>query len=607
MASHAIEAARKNANPVFLGLCLPWLFIGGVFVLWFLVGAMGESGLCGESNGCTQALETAAVNQRQILERGREKVDTLSGPPSPLQQSNPAQDKAAEAPQYAAPSERKPAPASEQESDRAEAFAQSLTSSLRAELDSVRSAAKAASIKQQEALDQERDRADTVVRELASVRAELDATRIARAEVEQAAAAAAEQKHALEEGLKRERGRADDLARELTPVRADLDSARTARPEVEQAAAAATEQKQALEQELKHERDRADSLASELTSVRAQFDTARIALPKAQQAAATAAEQKHALEQELKQERDKTDGLAAELASLRAERDAARAASVEAVQTAEAAKIEQRLAIAKTRYRTKTLALELAAARKEAEEGSARLAAAHAEVLQVTETNRSSSTEQKQALASERDRADALVRELATARNQLESGNWQIGIFNAADALNSGHPAFNSSPKRMAEPSARTIEGMGASSAQISARGVISNPESPSVSEVPRADSTAREPASASDRKVATRTEPSTPANGVAHSPVDEQRLLARASALLRQADISGARPLLERAVERGSARAAFMLAETYDVRVLQSWRAHGVAGDLTKARQLYERAQAGGIEDAKQRIESLK
>jgi hypothetical protein len=48
------------------------------------------------------------------------------------------------------------------------------------------------------------------------------------------------------------------------------------------------------------------------------------------------------------------------------------------------------------------------------------------------------------------------------------------------------------------------------------------------------------------------------------------------------------------------------MLAETYDACVLQSWRARGISGDLAKARELYERAQAGGIEDAKERIRSL-
>jgi hypothetical protein len=40
---------------------------------------------------------------------------------------------------------------------------------------------------------------------------------------------------------------------------------------------------------------------------------------------------------------------------------------------------------------------------------------------------------------------------------------------------------------------------------------------------------------------------------------------------------------------------------------VLQSWRARGISGDLVKARELYEQAQAGGIEDAKARIEALR
>jgi hypothetical protein len=56
-----------------------------------------------------------------------------------------------------------------------------------------------------------------------------------------------------------------------------------------------------------------------------------------------------------------------------------------------------------------------------------------------------------------------------------------------------------------------------------------------------------------------------------------------------------------------GARELAFMLAETHDARVLRSWRARGISGDLTKARELYERAQAGGIEDAKERIETLK
>ena len=42
-------------------------------------------------------------------------------------------------------------------------------------------------------------------------------------------------------------------------------------------------------------------------------------------------------------------------------------------------------------------------------------------------------------------------------------------------------------------------------------------------------------------------------------------------------------------------------------LKALRVLRAGGISGDLTRARELYERAQAGGIEDAKERIETLK
>ena len=49
------------------------------------------------------------------------------------------------------------------------------------------------------------------------------------------------------------------LARELTSLRAELDAARIAGPEAAKAAAAAVEQQQALKQELKQERDKAEA------------------------------------------------------------------------------------------------------------------------------------------------------------------------------------------------------------------------------------------------------------------------------------------------------------------------------------------------------------
>src|SRR5258707_4045180 len=205
----------------------------GVSVLWLFIGAVGDKGLCGESNTRAQAfvaptemgrkiaqpnavrdesslvsrvVETTVVEQKQILERSREKIDILADRLTPIQGSDPAQGKAAQAPQSVPAWERT------QALEHAEALARALTSSLRAELDALRSAAEAARIKQRQALDQERERADALARELTSLRAELDVARRAGTDAAQAAAAAAEQKQALEQ----ERGRADTFARELT-------------------------------------------------------------------------------------------------------------------------------------------------------------------------------------------------------------------------------------------------------------------------------------------------------------------------------------------------------------------------------------------------------
>jgi hypothetical protein len=89
-------------------------------------------------------------------------------------------------------------------------------------------------------------------------------------------------------------------------------------------------------------------------------------------------------------------------------------------------------------------------------------------------------------------------------------------------------------------------------------------------------------------------------------SSADEARVLARAESLIKLSDFSGARLLLEHALDKGSARAAFMMAETYDWPMLRSLQAYGVRGDTEKARQLYELAAIAGIENARERMEAL-
>ena len=64
---------------------------------------------------------------------------------------------------------------------------------------------------------------------------------------------------------------------------------------------------------------------------------------------------------------------------------------------------------------------------------------------------------------------------------------------------------------------------------------------------------------------------------------------------------------VLERAVEMGSVQASFSLAETYDPLILAKWRTLGTRGDAVRAQDLYAKADAAGIKEAKARIEALR
>ena len=140
-------------------------------VLWLLIGAVWDNGLCGESDtraqGSVGQVVGTTVEQKQTLERGRKKVDIPAGRLTPAKPLDAAQGKATPALPSGAPAagEQKRVPEREQgrdsaetaarglsfsprgepgaerEWDKAEAIALALTSSLRAELDAVRSAA----------------------------------------------------------------------------------------------------------------------------------------------------------------------------------------------------------------------------------------------------------------------------------------------------------------------------------------------------------------------------------------------------------------------------------------------------------------------------------
>ena len=84
-------------------------------------------------------------------------------------------------------------------------------------------------------------------------------------------------------------------------------------------------------------------------------------------------------------------------------------------------------------------------------------------------------------------------------------------------------------------------------------------------------------------------------------------RLISRASLLLSQGNIGTARIVLERAAETGSAPAMFALAETYDPVILSAWGTFGTQGDVARAQELYAKALAGGVQEAKGRLNALR
>ena len=83
-------------------------------------------------------------------------------------------------------------------------------------------------------------------------------------------------------------------------------------------------------------------------------------------------------------------------------------------------------------------------------------------------------------------------------------------------------------------------------------------------------------------------------------------RLMAQARLLLDEGNIIAARGVLERAAESGSALALFLLAETYDRATLSAWGISGRRGNVTKARELYAKAVAAGVHEAKHRLSVL-
>jgi hypothetical protein len=245
----------------------------------------------------------------------------------------------------------------------------------------------------------------------------------------------------------------------------------------------------------------------------------------------------------LEQEREKTVALALEATAARHEHGA----STE----------QQRHALQEERARTAALAHELAVVRLEIEAIAAQLTTTRDDAAKFRQIAERTSAEQQK-------ERDTLARELATARGQIEANVTLLNKFRDDAAkfrpIADARAALGPAPNSLISQATQAVE-----------------------------------PAA-----------PVQPAAADTHGNPEAGRLMARASTLLAQGNIGAARIVLERAAETSSAQANFMLAETYDPVILSMWGTSGTRGEATKARELYAKAHAGGIEEAKNRQDAL-
>jgi hypothetical protein len=504
----------------------------------------------------------------------------------------------------------------------------------------------------------------------------------------------------LQQAVEQERGRAEKLARELAVTRRDLEllltqlnRARDESARVKQAAESeAAELRKALQQErdrasrLKQEserdtnelrksllRDRAERLERDLAATRRDVEPRTSPAAKAgddatqlkQAAESTVVE----LRKSLQQERDRAGRLEQDLVAARrgveTQTALAAKASGEATRLKQAAgsgAVELRKSLQQEQERAKRLEQDLAAARHDVETQTAQATKASDEATRLKQVADSGSAELKRSLQQERDRAEALAQDLSMARTNIyaheaqarkagdQAADLNQAVESAALELRKSLQQERERAERLEQDLAaarRDVETQTALAAKASAEAAQLKQLADSGSEEPRISlQQERDTAARLERDLAfernTKAAPAAPEVVIAdQSAQDKQleadatkrvaadqasvaaardaappnpedaaevaRLVARASVLLGQGDIGSARIVLERAAETGNAQASFTLAETYDPLILPKWGTYGTRGDATKARDLYARAEAGGIKEAKARFDALR
>jgi hypothetical protein len=275
----------------------------------------------------------------------------------------------------------------------------------------------------------------------------------------------------------------------------------------------------------------------------------------------------------------------------------------------EAAEAQVQASLRQEHDRTKQLEDTLATTRIELDNRSQQIAKATEETMQTKRTAENTSAKLKLSLKEEHERADALAQELSLARSKLFA-------YEAQAAANDDRAEqLKKQLRRECNQSGRDEQELAAARpsigpwlpAGVSGEGGAGNSPTRELLRTLLLGSPQAPPAQFARELVVTAAEPKAPSPVLGNENAAELvRLIARATGLLRQGDIGAARVVLERAAELGSAPASFALAETYDPSLLAKWGASGTRGDTSKARELYARAAAGGVKEARERFDAL-
>jgi len=352
--------------------------------------------------------------------------------------------------------------------------------------------------------------------------------------------------------------------------------------------AGATDLKKSLDQET----ERANRLGRGLVAARRKFQKQIALAAKAADEASEFKKTADADKADLRNSLQQQKRLEKDLAAARRDLETQTALATDASQqknTTETGAVDLRRSLLQEQERAARLQQDLATAQYNLETQTALAAKAGDE---ATKNTADGSAELNKSLQQERDRASRLEQDLAAARRDIET---QTALAaKAGDEVNQA--------KKTAEAAAA---GLQASLQQERDRAAQLERDLASVrsnASMPSDPPQQAQPA----KPVATRQTPSPDAPRKPGDPSEDGRLVAYARLLLGRGDIGSARIVLQRAAEMGNAEASFALAETYDPLILSKWGTYGTHGDASRALDLYARALAGGIKEAKERSDAL-